>query len=98
MTRIAVSTLSACILLFSIAGAEAQQHKNTESGGTPAAEENNLPSIAEEAEISGEGEGTAPGSLDGEEKVMDEMDDSEDQDGCSGTNDDPGVCDGQLLD
>lgn len=97
MNRIA---LTACILFLSLAGAQAQEHKKGESNEAPPAGEapGNLPSIAEEAEISGAGEGTAPGSLDGEEKVMDEMDDSEDQDGCSGTNDDPGVCDGQLLD
>jgi len=93
MTRI---LLSACILLVSLAGATAQEQKKTDA--PTAAEENaNLPSIAEEAQISGDGS-DVPGALDGEEKTMDEMDDAEDQDGCSGTNDDPGVCDGQLLD
>lgn len=89
MTRIA---LTASILLLTLAGAAAQETKSD-------AEKNaELPSIAEEAAISGAGDMNVPGALDGEEKNMDEMEDAENQDGCSGTNDDPGVCDGQLLD
>tara|TARA_R110002020_G_scaffold16871_80_gene59859 strand:- start:5143 stop:5412 length:270 start_codon:yes stop_codon:yes gene_type:complete len=89
MTRIA---LTASILLLTLAGATAQETK------TDAEKNAELPSIAEEAAISGAGDMNVPGALDGEEKNMDEMEDAENQDGCSGTNDDPGVCDGQLLD
>lgn len=90
MTRIA---LSACILALSLAAATAQEQ--TKSGAPTAAEENaNLPSIAEEAAISGAG----PQGPDSEEKTMDEMENAADQDGCSTTNDDPAVCDGELLD
>jgi len=52
-----------------------------------------LPSIAEEAAESG----GATSGPDGEERMMDEMESAENQDGCT-PDDDPAVCDGELLD
>lgn len=92
--------LATTALAFSLGAAAAQESHSGSRAEPPAAldlqkqqSESGLPSIAEEAAESG----AATSGPDGEEKMMDEMEDNEDQDGCT-PDDDPAVCDGELLD
>lgn len=65
-------TLSAFALLLAIAGASAQ-----DNGQATPESEKDLPSIAEEAAISGDGE-----EADGTERSMEALEESENTDGC----------------